>query len=566
MYKKFTLSILISSVISNLLVMTGPIYMLQVYDRVLTSSSISTLFALSALMIFLYLGLGCFDWLRTAFLTRISIEKSEALEEKVIPIIQELAIRNTKGFTNLYLDDLSKIQKFNSSLIIQSLYDAPFSILYLGLLYMMHWSFGIVAIIGAVVITLLALCNSFLNNQYVLNSREQGTRSRLYSNEIIRNNEVIKALGMSNTCLAHRRKLKRNEYVNSVFLADRLNVFSNLTKIFRLTLQSVILGTGAFFTIQGELSPGLMIAASVLISRTLLPVEQCVSRWREIVEVRESHKRIEQLLENTPPLISKMSLPSPEGYLNVEGLYIASFNEGNPLVKNLYFELTPGDILGVIGKSGKGKSTLLKTIVGILNPMSGNIILDRANLKLWESNELGKNIGYLPQDVGLMSGTVQDNISRFSLEKNSEKIVKAAKSANAHEMILSLKHGYDTEVGDSGSYLSSGQRQRIGLARALYDDPVLIVLDEPNSNLDLDGEKALEKSLKEASLRGAVIIFVSHRTSLLNTANLILNVEENRVKKIRFRESRESNRSPSRKDKILQMYSDKLGSGSDSRC
>jgi ATP-binding cassette subfamily C protein len=522
----------------NLLALTGSFYMLQVYDRVLPSHSVPTLVGLTLLMAGLYIANGLLDFFRVRVMSRVGVRIDNEVREKVFQALHLLPLRaRTAGDGLQPVRDLDQIRSFFSGLGPTAFFDLPWVPVYLGVVFLLHPLLGIFAFAGA----LLLICLTFLTERRTTVPMQSASRSgaqRLaFGEETRRNAEVIRALGLE------KRMQDRWEALNTRHLTDQLGAsdaaggMGTVSKVLRLFLQSGILGLGAYLVIQGQVSAGTIIAASIIMSRALAPIETAIAHWRGFVAARQSYRRLIDLFGSLglKDPGSMVALPKPTSSLAVQGVSVAPPGEQRPVIQGVSFALAAGDGLGIIGPSGSGKSTLARALVGIWQPMwaqmrmGGSIRLDGATLDQWATDDLGRHIGYLPQDVSLFAGTIAENIARFDPEATSEAILTAARSAGVHDMIVQLPEGYQTVVGEGGAGLSAGQRQRIALARALYGDPFLVVLDEPNSNLDAAGEAALTQAIQSIRARGGIAIVIAHRPAALAAVDKVLAMAKGQV-------------------------------------
>ena len=507
----------------NLLMLTGPLFMLQVYDRVLTSGSIPTLIALGVLVIGLYAFLGVLEFIRSRVLVRISRRLDEQLGDTTFDSTVTLSLRLGRHAGRFDpLRDLDQIQRFMSSPGPLAIFDIPWMPIYLGIIFLFHPVLGWLAVGGAIILFALILLNEMTSRGGIGEAAQLNARRASHVDASRRNSDVLFAMGM----LANlRRKWSAdnqefNEAQNKT--GDRAALFGALIKTMRFVMQSAMLGVGAYYAVLQEITPGVMIAASIIMSRALAPVEQAVAHWKGFVTARQSLKSLRGAIDKFDIEGARTTLPDPKERLNVSGLYVTPPGEAVMTLQDASFDLQAGDGLGVIGPSASGKSTLARALVGVWPVARGDVRIDGAALDQWDPDQLGHHIGYLPQDVELFHGSVADNIARFAEERDDETVIEAARRAGVHDMILQLSDGYDTDIGDSGTVLSAGQRQRVGLARALYKNPFLIVLDEPNSNLDSDGDVALARAVRAARERGAIVIVIAHRPSAISEVNTIL--------------------------------------------
>ncbi|MNI01515.1 Type I secretion system ATP-binding protein PrsD [compost metagenome] len=512
----------ILSAVSNILMLVSPLFMMQVYDRVLTSHSIPTLAALSLLAAGIYAVLAIIEILRSKILLQIGRRLDEQLNMPSIMATLAVPVAGQEGAQSAPLRDLDQIRQFMSGPGPIAIADLPWMPIFVFLLYLFHPLFGLAVVGGAIVLLSLTLCSELLLRKP---SRQAAQRlaSRWELSEAGRRNaDSLRAMGMQ-TVFARRIETAHDQYSAENLRSSNLTAtFTAIAKIFRLALQSGMLALGALLVIDQLASAGAIIAASVLTSKALAPIEMATGQWRNFISARQSARRLQDTFNRIRPEAAEMQLPVPSRSLSVAGLAIAAPGDGKMLVQNVSISLFSGQAVGIIGPSGSGKSSLGRALTGAWPAHKGTIRLDGAELTQWDSDRLGPSIGYLAQNVELFAGTVADNIGRFSPSATPEKIMEAAKLANVHELILSLPNGYDTQVGTGGSTLSGGQRQRIGLARALYGNPFLIVLDEPNSNLDAEGEEALTSAVMAARQKGAIVIVIAHRANMLKVVDHVL--------------------------------------------
>jgi PrtD family type I secretion system ABC transporter len=518
------------SVFINILMLTGSLYMLQVYDRVMASQSMPTLFALTLLILVLFATLGALEWVRSGLFGAASARFEALLGERAADVSLNLSLKDAGKFTDRPLRDLRSLRRFFAGPALGTVFDAPLSPIFFFVLFLLHPFFGIFAMLGAAILIGLGLVNQATTNRIVQESEELERGSQARSAEMVRSAEVLEALGM--------RKNVRARWHEQFMESDRamsesgriLATFSSGTKAFRLFLQSAILGLGAWLAIRGDVSPGAMVASSILMGRAIAPIEQAVGMWRQMVTAREAWESLSKYLAGSPERPPSMSLPPIRGKLSVQNVFAAPAGSKKATLRGLNFEIEAGDVLGVIGPSAAGKTTLAKLLIGVWPALSGHVRLDGAELMTFDRDELGAQMGYLPQQVDLLSGTVRDNISRFRPNATDEDVVAAAKAAECHDLILHLPEGYQTDVGTAGAYLSAGQRQRIGLARALFGKPNFIVLDEPNSNLDAAGDEALQAAILNLKERGATVVIIAHRPAAIQHCNMLLVIDGGEMK------------------------------------
>lgn len=524
--KKLLIGVGIFSVFVNLLMLTGPLFMLNVYDRVLASNSKPTLFAIFALVALLFLLMGLLDHARARVLARAGARFQELLDKRVFESVLRRSVapsERTKPQSGLR--DLETIQRVLSSPAPFSIFDMPWTPIFLAVIFSFHWLLGTLAFAGGIVLVILTWLNEVQSRKPMAESQIASAQSEAFSESLRREGETVQALGMRGSALSKWRKLRAQALTLGVQASDLSGGYSTASKTLRFFLQSAILAVGAYLAIDQAISPGVMIAASILMGRALAPIEQAIGQWSNIQRAKDGWNKLSELLSKTPDQAARTPLPEPKGQLIVEGVSVVAPGERAPALRGLSLKVEPGQALGVIGPSAAGKSTLARALTNIWKPAQGKIRLDGAALDQFEDDVLGSHIGYLPQDVSLFEATVAENIARLSEQIDPEAVVTAAKRAGAHEMILKLPSGYDTPAGPAGGRLSGGQRQRIALARALYKDPALLILDEPNSNLDAMGEAALINAIKEAKTRGRTVVIMAHRPSAIAACDLLLMLE-----------------------------------------
>ncbi|MES0881947.1 type I secretion system permease/ATPase [Roseibium sp. SCP14] len=518
------------SFVINILMLTGPVFMLQVYDRVLASGSVPTLVVIGILAMVLYIFYGILEGVRGRILSRLGQRVDARLSGIVYKVSNSLPVRLGRQAAKLRpVQDLDTIRQFLSGPGPAAIFDIPWLPLYLGIVFLFHPLLGIVGLAGAVVITILIGVNEAMSRSPSEEAAGQAGRRASVVESGQRNSEVVTAMGMQ-SALATRWDAQNGEYLATQRRAsDRTGIFGTAIKTIRFVLQSAILGVGAWLAIQQEITPGVMIAASIMTSRALAPIEQAVAQWRGFVASRQALKRLREVLVVADDEPEKMDLPLPANKISVEQVFCGPFGEAMPYVQNVTLQLQSGDGLGVIGPSGSGKSTFARALVGATPALKGVIRYDGAELGQWPSTKRGQFIGYLPQDLQLFDGTIAENIARFNEDASPDKVIEAAKLADVHDMIVSLPEGYNTVIGRTGRLLSAGQRQRVALARALYGNPFLVVLDEPNSNLDAEGESALTGAIKAMREKGSIVVVIAHRPSAIATVDKILCLKEGKM-------------------------------------
>ncbi|MGE0055061.1 MAG: type I secretion system permease/ATPase [Hyphomicrobium sp.] len=519
-------SVAVFSGVINVLALAGSFYMLQVYDRVLPSQSIATLIGLSVLMVGLYAINGLLEYFRSRIMIRLGTQIDKTVSPKIFHAVQILPLRSRHGGDGMApLRDLDTIRSFMGGLGLPALFDLPWIPVYLFFVYMLHPSLAVIAVFGAIILIALTLVTEHRSNAPLKNAAQAGAQRMIIAEQARRNAEAIYAMGLSPHIGARYAALNDSYLAYQLKAADASGGIGNLTKVIRMVLQSSVLGFGAYLVVKNEISPGSIIAASITVSRSLAPIETAIAHWKGFVSARLASRRIHELIGAVGDLDQKVvALPAPKHQLAAEQVFVAPPGTKDPIVKGVSFSLERTDALGIIGPSGSGKSTLARALVGVwrpINPASA-IRLDGAEIGQWTPDELGKHIGYMPQDVELFDGTIAENIARFDANATSEAVVKAAKAAGAHEMIVRLQTGYQTRLGEGGRSLSGGERQRVALARALYGDPFLVVLDEPNASLDAAGDAALTEAILSVRRRGGIAIVIAHRPSALAAVNKVL--------------------------------------------
>ncbi|KOF18492.1 type I secretion protein [Ensifer adhaerens] len=511
------------SAVTNILMLTGPLFMMQVYDRVLASRSVPTLVALTLLAIGLYLFLGLLEVLRARILTQIGQRLEEQLGGPTFDAVLKLPLRmSKKEAISQPLRDLDQIRQFMSGQGPIAICDMPWLPVYLAILFLFHAYLGWLAVAGAMVLIVLTLASELVLRA-PMQRLAQMTSSRAEFIEAGRRNaEALRAMGMTGPYAA-KWHAANSDYVDEQRrTSDATSSFATTSKIFRLALQSAVLALGAWLAIYQLASPGAMIASSILTSRALAPIEQAIAQWRGFVNARQARRRLEDVLATFSDYRRPMPLPMPKRTLDVATLTVVAPGTTVPIVRDVAFGLWAGQGLGIIGPSGSGKSTLARALVGIWPPARGTIRLDGAELHNWDPEALGSSVGYLPQGVELFDGTVAENISRFADNADPAAIIEAATQAGVHELVLSMPDGYDTRIGAAGAILSAGQRQRVGLARALYGKAFLIVLDEPNASLDAEGEAGLTNAIIAARQAGSIVVVIAHRPNALAAVDQVL--------------------------------------------
>jgi len=506
----------------NLLMLVPVIYMLQVYDRVVSSGSYSTLAMLTLLMVALTAALGGFEWVRSMILIAASNRIEKNLRRRVSDATFKRALLTGGSVSNSQpLSDLSSLRQFLTGNGLFAFFDAPWFPIYVFVMFMFHPMFGYAAIFAGIVMIALAYTTEKVTSKKLQDANSKSNWINNQVNGTLKNSEVIAAMGMADD-LRHRQETRFDEVLTLQTEASRsAGLLQSLSKTFRMVMQSLLLGLGALLALRQEISPGMMIAGSLLLGRALAPIDMLVGTWKGFTLARGQYDRLGQLLVQIPKDVDTMSLPAPTGKLSAEQVMVVPPGSKNIVVRGVNMELNAGEALGIVGPSASGKSCLARALLGIWPTYSGKVRLDGADIFAWNRAELGPYVGYLPQDIELFDGSISENICRFG-DVDPDKVVEAAKTAGVHELILHLPQGYDTIIGGSGGILSGGQRQRIGLARAIYGSPRYLVLDEPNSNLDDQGERELVEAIRRIKAEGATVIIITHRTMVLQCVDKIL--------------------------------------------
>ncbi|MGO4407763.1 type I secretion system permease/ATPase [Bosea sp. RAF48] len=521
------LAVALFSALVNVLMLTGSIYMLQVYDRVLPSRSVPTLVALSIIVAALYILLGLFDWLRQRIMSRIGIVLDRQLSAPVVGAILGTNLRGGPGGIQLSRD-LDSVRGFFSGLGPTTLFDLPWIPLYGGLCFLLHPSLGWTLVAGAAILIFIALLTEVLTRGPARESSRVGAERSALLEAARRNAEVIGALGMERRVATLFDRINDRYVVTNLGSSDLVSTLGTMSKTIRFMLQSAMLGLGAWLVMKNEASSGVMIAASILSGRALAPIELAIGSWRPFIGARQAWQRLKAALAE-PRGHPSIAPDRPTQRLVLEHVFVAAPGAQSPIVKDAGFALKAGQGLAIIGPSASGKSTLARALVGVWPLMRGSLRLDGATLDQWAPEQRGGIIGYMPQDVQLFAGTVAENIARFDPDISEEAVLAAAKAAGAYAMILGLPKGFETPIGEAGSLLSGGQRQHIALARALYRDPFLVVLDEPNASLDAAGDAALTAAIGSVRERGGIVIVIAHRPSALAGIDLVLILAEGQV-------------------------------------
>ncbi len=520
-FKRTFMTVGVFSAISNLLMLVPSLYMLQVYDRVLASRNEITLLMLTVMMLGALFLMGALELIRSFALVRVGAHLDMTLNKRVYTAAFERNLKKTGGNAGQALSDLTTIRQFLTGHALFAFFDAPWFPIYLIVIFIFEPALGWFALGGTAILVVLAYVNERVSHQPLTDANTMAIAAGNLATNNLRNAEVIESMGMLPNMLSRWFAL-HGKFLNlQAEASEKAGLVQALTKFVQISFQSLVLGYGALLVLENKITPGMMIAASILLGRALQPVQQVIAVWKSWANTRTAYERLTTLLQENPARPIGMELPKPKGAMAIENVVAAPPGTQLPVLKGVNFALAPGDVVGIIGASGCGKSTLARLLVGVWPAASGTVRLDGADIYTWNKEELGPNVGYLPQDIELFGGTVSENIARFG-PIDAEKVVHAATLAGIHELILHLPKGYDTILGDGGGGLSGGQRQRLGLARAMYGDPALLVLDEPNSNLDDAGEQALVVAINHMRQRGKTVILITHRTSVISATNKLL--------------------------------------------
>jgi len=517
----------IFSIFVNALNLTGSLYMLQVYDRVLGARSEHTLIALTILVAFLFLAMGLIEHSRGRVMARIGARLQDKLDRRVFSAaLRRLSIAPTDPAATAAQRDLESMQRLWSSPVLSAVFDIPWTPLYFAAIFIFHPLLGWLSVAGGVILIALTWANQKTTKIPLARANAASLKAEMMSDAIKQEAEAVQALGMTEAAFDRWQVARGLALKQSIHAADLSGSFMSASRTFRLFLQSAMLGLGAYLVLQNALSSGAMIACSILMGRALAPVEQAIGQWSLITRAQEGRVRLVELLSKVAPDPKVTALPRPRAIIEAQNLTIVPPGESQAVLRMINFKLEPGQALGVIGPSGAGKSTLARAIIGAWKPAGGKVRIDGATLDQYDPDVLGSYIGYLPQRITLFDGTIAENIARLNSVRNDAAIVAAAQKAAAHEMILRLPDGYETRVAALGGRLSGGQIQRIGLARAMYGDPVLLVLDEPNSNLDNDGSMALNLAIRSMKEAGRAVMIMAHRPAAIQECDLLMVLED----------------------------------------
>lgn len=506
----------------NIAMLVPAIYMLQVYDRVVVGASMPTLYMLTLLMLVFLIAMGVLEWARQDIMRRVS----NRLDLQLAPLLFDVGYRQAWLSAGMAagtqpLQDLKGIRQFVSSHGLFAFFDTPWVPVYLLVMFAFHPWIGLIGLLSALLLLGITLTNERLTGQHQKAAEQAYHEAGRMLTQLLRNSEVMSAMGMLSRLRQRWLSESRGALVKQNAAAEISSILTAVSKSLRIIIQSLILGLGAYLAIRQEISPGMMIAGSILLGRALAPIDQMLGSWKQFATAREQYQRLNASLHADPAPETRMTLPTPRGEVRVEDIVVTAPAGNSPLLSDVSFHCAPGTIVGVIGPSAAGKSTLARALLGIWPCVKGSVRLDGAEIHGWNKDELGSHIGYLPQDIELFEGSVSDNIARFG-PADPEKVVQAARDAGIHDMILRLPQGYDTQLGNGGSKLSGGQRQRLGIARAVYGRPCLIVLDEPNANLDHVGEEALLETLDILRENASTVFLITHKTRILSATDKLL--------------------------------------------
>ena len=520
-------AILFSSVI-NLLMLVPPLYMMQVYDRVLSSRSEATLVALTVLTLGAFVAVGLLEVTRSRILVRVSARLDTLLSPLIFDAVFRNHVRTMGGARTQPLNDVATVRQFAAGQGLFAFFDIPWAPIFLLLLFLLHPLLGLLSLGGGVILVILAFATERTTRTRLADATRNSVAAANFAETSLRNGDAMTAMGMLEA-IKTRWMRRHNESLRlQSGASDWAGILTNTTKVVRIALQSLMLGAGALLAIEGKISPGLMIAASIIGAKSLAPVEALIGNWNQVVAAQLAWRRLRALLDTVAVEPDRMALPTPKGQLSVSAIVVAPPGATAAVLKGVSFDLQPGEALGILGPSGSGKSTLARVITGVWPAASGTVRIDGAELSQWSRDALGPHMGYLPQDVDLFDGTVAENIARLG-PVDPEAVVEAAQRAGIHDLILSLPQGYDTPIGESGNRLSGGQRQRVGIARALYGTPALCIFDEPNSNLDEAGEGHLIQALLHLRETKRTAIIIAHKPSILNHVDKIMILQAGQV-------------------------------------
>lgn len=523
------ISIGVFSFFINILMLVPALYMLQVYDRVVTSRSEETLVMLTLIVVWLFMTMGVLEFIRSRILIRVGNRLDQYMNVNLFASMFDRTVKEPGNDSAQPINDMNNLRQYMSGNGPFAFFDAPWLPIYIAILFMFDPYFGIFGIVAAIILFLLAVANERSTKKLLEESGSESLASSNYAASCLKNAEVVSAMGMGSSLRDRWLERHLSFLKKQSDASDRASVLTNMSKNLRLMFQSLILGLGAWLAINDEITPGMMIAGSIILGRALAPLDLLIGSWKGFGSARSAYKRLFDLFAAYPPQPNTMALPDPEGQLSCEAVMVVPPGAQTPSVKGVSFALNKGEVMAVVGPSAAGKSSLVRAMLGVWPLMAGKVRLDGADVHAWDKDHLGRFVGYLPQDIELFSGTISENICRFGA-LDPDRVVRAAKMAGVHEMILRLPQGYDTVLASGSSGLSGGQRQRIGLARALYGEPRLVILDEPNSNLDEHGEKALSEALVQLKEDNVTVVLISHRKQILKQADKVLLMAQGEMK------------------------------------
>lgn len=517
------------SLISNLLYLALPLYTFQIFGRVLASYSYSTLVVLTVGALLVFVISGVIDELRTRVLINYGIALDQRVSSHVFAAIFEAETQGRGQGGAQPLRDLDSFRQLLTGPVFGAVFDLPWMPIFIGILFVIDPAVGLITLVGALVLFGLAMLQDRMSRPPLQEANEAAIKGYAFTDAALRNGEVVRAMGMLQAIGARWTAYRVLAIERGAWASQRASVFGNLTKFTRMFIQILVIGVGAYLVLNGTIGPAMLFANMILASRALQPIEKLVGAWDGIVNGGRAYDRLNQALQGYKPAAAATSLPRPLGQLSIEGVNFAPPGAERYVLQGLNFKIEPGEMLGIIGPSGAGKSSLARLVVGVWRPNIGHVRLDGADVFSWNRAEFGRHVGYLPQDTELFAGTIRDNIARFLPDITDEQVVAAATLADVHSLILRLPKGYETELTDGGYMLSAGQRQRVGLARALLGDPRLLVLDEPNASLDAEGEDALMRVIDLLKAQGTTIVVVSHKPTILRAADKMLVLREGRM-------------------------------------
>ncbi|WGU39701.1 type I secretion system permease/ATPase [Phenylobacterium sp. NIBR 498073] len=517
------------SLVSNLLYLALPIFTFQIYGRVLSSYSVPTLLVLTFMVMLAFLISGLIDDFRAKVLINYGVIMDQRVSGRVFSALFDTVIRGNPSARSQALRDLDSFRQMLTGPAFGTMFDLPWMPVFMIVLLIIDPIIGLVTIGGAVLLFLITLFQDRATRPALKEANEAALRSYAFTDAALRNGEVVRAMGMVEPLGSRWATFRSVTMERSASASERASVISNISKFVRQAIQVLIIAIGAYLVVKGKIHSGLLFANMILAARALQPIERLVGSWDALTNGYRSYQRLNSLFADYRPSKASTTLPKPLGQLSVEGVNFAPQGATRFVLQGVNFKIEPGEMLGIIGPSGAGKSSLARLMVGIWQPNSGNVRLDGADVYSWDRSDFGRHVGYLPQDTELFSGSIRDNIARFRADVDDEQVVRAAQVAGVHQLILRLPSGYDTDLGESGHVLSAGQRQRVGLARALLGNPRLIVLDEPNAALDAEGEEALVKALDALKAGGSTIVIVSHKPSVFRSADKMLMLRDGRM-------------------------------------